>query len=57
MCECLRITLKIVYIAIFFSIEFGFDDDFSDVLNLEKKNQQNQAGNKVAPVAVSARTK
>ncbi|XP_055499716.1 inositol polyphosphate 5-phosphatase OCRL isoform X1 [Leucoraja erinacea] len=36
--------------------EFGFDDDFSDVLNLEKKNQQNQAGNKVAPVAVSART-
>ncbi|XP_032886449.1 inositol polyphosphate 5-phosphatase OCRL isoform X3 [Amblyraja radiata] len=36
--------------------EFGFDDDFIDVLNLEKKNQQNQAGNKVAPVAVSART-
>ncbi|XP_051877747.1 inositol polyphosphate 5-phosphatase OCRL isoform X2 [Pristis pectinata] len=36
--------------------EFGFDDDFIDVLNLEKKNQQNQAGSKVAPVAVSSRS-
>ncbi|XP_078268538.1 inositol polyphosphate 5-phosphatase OCRL isoform X2 [Rhinoraja longicauda] len=36
--------------------EFGFDDDFIDVLNLEKKNQQNQAGSKVAPAAISSRT-
>ncbi|XP_069749312.1 inositol polyphosphate 5-phosphatase OCRL isoform X2 [Narcine bancroftii] len=36
--------------------EFGFDDDFIDVLNLEKKNQHNQSGSKVAPVAVSSRT-
>ncbi|XP_072126769.1 inositol polyphosphate 5-phosphatase OCRL isoform X2 [Mobula birostris] len=36
--------------------ELGFDDNFIDVLNLEKKNQLNQAGSRVAPVAVSSRT-
>ncbi|XP_067903661.1 inositol polyphosphate 5-phosphatase OCRL isoform X1 [Heterodontus francisci] len=35
--------------------EFRFDDDFADILNLEKKNQQNQTGSSFAPVAMSSR--
>ncbi|XP_060688709.1 inositol polyphosphate 5-phosphatase OCRL isoform X2 [Hemiscyllium ocellatum] len=35
--------------------EFRFDDDFSDILNLEKKNQQNQTGSNFTAVAVPPR--
>ncbi|GCB72175.1 hypothetical protein scyTo_0009047 [Scyliorhinus torazame] len=35
--------------------EFRFDDDFTDILNLEKKNQQNQTGSSFASVAVPSR--
>ncbi|XP_059507433.1 inositol polyphosphate 5-phosphatase OCRL isoform X2 [Stegostoma tigrinum] len=35
--------------------EFRFDDDFSDILNLEKKNQQNQTVSSFTPVAVPPR--
>ncbi|XP_078403180.1 inositol polyphosphate 5-phosphatase OCRL isoform X1 [Cetorhinus maximus] len=35
--------------------EYRFDDDFTDILNLEKKNQQNQTGSSFTSVVVPSR--